>query len=153
MQPKLASNWDDLPLNLVGSLENIQLTALRIISGLPRGTPHRVIYAETGFESLAVRRKHHRLFLLFQMLNGTAPPNLNSIAPTRTADLPEPRYNLRVRPDLIPIRANTDSYSRSFLPKSIVEWNELPADLRRCQSYPLFRKTLISTPLVLKCFF
>ena len=52
--------WDNISNILVNELEKLQLNALRVITGLPRGTSHQLIYTETGIKPLINRRRAQR---------------------------------------------------------------------------------------------
>ena len=49
-----------------GLLESVQLEAMRIITGLRRGTSHHILYTETQLEPLCTRRQNHKLLLMLQ---------------------------------------------------------------------------------------
>ena len=133
--------WDDIPNMWVSELEKIQLNALRIITGLPRGTSHQVIYSESGFSPLCTRRNNHRLSMFYQIVNETAPPNLLSIAPKRTD---QHIHGLRPRPEFIIPRSRTESFSNSFIPKTTAEWNNLSTIIRQSENLATFKSKLPS---------
>ena len=49
--------WDGCNLSDTSRLEQVQLNAARIVTGLPVFSPLRSLYLETGWETLAERRK------------------------------------------------------------------------------------------------
>jgi hypothetical protein len=64
--------WDGITLHEASKLDKIQTEALRIISGITRSAPTITLYAETGFQKLSIRRKIHRLIMLYKIINGLA---------------------------------------------------------------------------------
>ena len=51
-------------------LENVQLDAARIVTDAVKGTKHRLLYSETGWQTLSERRDLNQLTLMYKMLNG-----------------------------------------------------------------------------------
>jgi hypothetical protein len=49
------------------NLEQLQLEAARIITGLPIFTKTEILYRETGWELLSVRRKRRKLQLFYNI--------------------------------------------------------------------------------------
>ena len=71
--------WDNCTKDQAKLLESIQLDAIRIITGLRRGTSHEVLYAEVGLSSLAERRKDAKLIQFYKILNNEAPAYIDDI--------------------------------------------------------------------------
>ena len=122
------------------ALEDLQLAALRIITGLPRGTSHYTILREAGFVKLALRRRNHRLTMFHNIINGLAPSNLLTLAPVRRHQLI--RTNLRNRNNFTLINARTNAFASSFLPHTIQEWNNLPPNIKLCTDPNAFKSLL-----------
>ena len=70
------SLWDNCTQQEAELLESVQLEALRIISGLRRGTSHSIIYKETLFEPLKSRRSKHKSKLMHKIIHGHTPEYL-----------------------------------------------------------------------------
>ena len=92
--------------DLMSLLESIQYQAGLITSGCWQGTNRGKLYKELGWESLADRRKLHRLSLYFKIKTNEAPEYLN-------------QYVLRSLPQ------GTDRYNRTFFPYCFREWDLL----------------------------
>ena len=50
-------------------LEKLQIEAARIVTGAPKLVSIDSLYSETGWETLALRRKKHKLQLFYKMQN------------------------------------------------------------------------------------
>ena len=78
--------WDNCTEILSNKLEEVQLDALRTISGSVRGTSHAKLYQETGFIPLKERRKRHKLLLFFKFVNNMLPAHINRKIPELVSD-------------------------------------------------------------------
>ena len=56
--------WDNCGTGNSQKLEQLQPEAARIVAGLPIFTKTEILYIETGWELLSVRRKRRKLQLL-----------------------------------------------------------------------------------------
>jgi len=62
--------WDNCGIGNSQKLEQLQLEAARIVTGLPTFTKTEILYRETGWELLSVRRRRRKLQLfLNNMVN------------------------------------------------------------------------------------
>ena len=59
--------WDNCTDTQANTLEQLQIDALRTITGSVRGTSHASLYIETGFIPLKERRQRHKLILCFKI--------------------------------------------------------------------------------------
>ena len=130
--------WDNLTQAEEYDLEQIQLEALRIISGNTRLVSLTKLYAETGFLTLSSRRLMHRLILFYKMKNYLTPAYLASLVP----ELEVARYRTRNPLDVRPPRCRTQFYSNSFLPSTIKSWNNLPPEIRNSDSVSIFKSQI-----------
>lgn len=124
-------------------LESAQLEVARIITGLRRGTSHFKLYTELGWDTLATRRKKHRLILLYKILQGTTPTYLNELVEPHFNQIND-NYLLRnTRVFTIP-RSRTNLYLKSFIPNTLNDFNNLAArvDLTSVTSLYQFKKIL-----------
>lgn len=121
--------WDNCYDREVKLLEDIQVTAARIISGLRSNSSRSALYDELGIDLLSDRRKVHKLTLFYKMAHGLAPKYLQDLLMPCT---PQNNYSLRHQDDfkfVIP-QIKTTAFMNSFLPSSIKLWNELPLHIR-----------------------
>ena len=62
-------------------LEKVQLSAARIVTGLPIFTSTESLYTETGWQPLQNRRYTAKMVTMFKIHNGVAPSYLKDIIP------------------------------------------------------------------------
>ena len=118
-------------------LESIQYNAALAITGTVRGTSKEKLYQELGLEYLSSRRWFKRLCLLYKIIKHKTPSYLFHL-------IPHTRHFLNtLNQHLIPqIFCRTISFSNSFFPHSIREWNKLNPTTTDIDSYPRFRNTI-----------
>ena len=78
-------------------LEQVQLNAARIVTGLPVFASLRSLYHETGCETLAERRRRRKLTLMYNIVNYDAPSYLRDLLTNRVDETST--YNLRSNTD------------------------------------------------------
>ena len=89
-------------------LEDLQVEAARIITGLGHNSSRSKLYDELGWDLLSTMRTIHKRILLYKIINGFAPQYL--------CDLLEPfhprshQYNLRNNNNFILTQIKTTSY-------------------------------------------
>ena len=134
--------WDNCNENEDKLLEDIQVAAARIMSGLRINSSRSALYNELGLDPLSIRRKVHKLILFYKMVHGLAPEYLQELLiPCRQNSN---TYSLRHQDDfkfVLP-RVKTTAYMNSFLPSTIKLWNDLPFDIRTLPTVSAFKKSL-----------
>ena len=65
--------WDGCSQTDAYRLEQVQLNAARIVSGLPVFASLNSLYYETGWETLSKRRTDKKLSLMYKIINNEAP--------------------------------------------------------------------------------
>ena len=128
--------WDS-PGDLLHPLETIQLNAARIVIGATARSRTKGLYKETGWEPLSKRREHHRLTLLYKILNGKAPDYLVDLVPGLIQQ--RTRYLLRNRDHIDPPPARLNVLANSFFPHTIRVWNELDRAVKNLPSVSAFK--------------
>ena len=117
--------WDDIPQYLKNDLDKIQNEAARIVTGCRKLVSLDELKIECGWESLADRRRKHKLILFFKMTKCLVLSYLSELVPDWNSNLNN--YNLRnsnnIRPILIeqisikkilsPIRCGRVEFNRS----------------------------------------
>ena len=71
--------WDGCTITDSDRLEQVQLTAARNVTGLPTFSSLCSLYSETGWETLAERRRNKKLTLLHKIINNEAPVYLQDL--------------------------------------------------------------------------
>ena len=128
--------WDS-PGDALDALEKVQLNAARIVIGATARCSTEGLYKETGWEPLSSRRTHHRLTLMYKIINGKAPGYLIDLVPNLVQD--RTGYNLRNRGDIDVPPARINVFSNSFFPSTIRLWNELDIRIKNLPSVDAFK--------------
>ena len=119
--------WDPHTQNLSHQLESVQRRAAGYVcSDFHSRTPGCVtdMLRSLEWESLQTRRKYARLILFYKIFNYLIDIPINEYIT---------KYNscTRGKHKYVQPYANKDSYQLSFFPRSVVDWNHLPASLSR----------------------
>lgn len=118
--------WDPHQVGLINKLERTQRLAARFIFGAYRRTQSvSALLSRAGLPELSARRKIARLKFLYQLYNNKF--NLDS----RLYLYPPGRVSPRTGHShaVMPYVPRVDVFKFSFLVKTIVEWNNLDADV------------------------
>ena len=130
-------------------LDKIQNEAARTVTGCTKLVSRVDLNKESGWESLAERRRKHRLILFYKMVNGIAQDYLSSLVPATN----RPVYNLRNIQNFQSIACRTNLYKNSFLPATTNEWNNLSQNVRNAESLSYFKRQInIDRPFPNKLF-
>ena len=141
--------WDNIYQYQKDELDKIQNEAARIVTGCTKLVSIVDLNKESGWESLAERRRKHRLILFYKMVNGLAPDYLSSLAPATN----RPVYNLRNTQNFQSIACRTNLFKNSFLPATTNEWNNLSQNVRNAESLSCFKRQInIDRPVPNKLF-
>ena len=132
---------DNCGVGNTSRLEQLQLEAARIVTGLPVFTKLECLYTETGWQSLAERRKWRRLQMFYNMQNHVAPDYLSRLVPPKVQSLSN--YPLRNGDDLILPFCRLSITNNSFIPSTIREWNAVDSSIRCVNSIGAFKTALL----------
>ena len=121
-------------------LEQIQMNAARIVTGLPVFASLRSLYFETGWEILSDRRRVRKLTLMYKIVNNDAPSCLLDLLPNRENETNI--YNLRNNTDLVIPFTRLCSYESSFFPSTLKSWNDIDTPIRNLPTLPNSKQTL-----------
>ena len=142
--------WDGCAQTDEKLLEDLQLTAARIVTGAMRTTPSAKLYEETGWETLSRRRELSKLTMMFKIVNRLTPSYLYAALPNVPAPDDNHPYNTRRqsdigrRPALPPFITRLTLFDKSFFPSTIKLWNLLPLDIRNLPTLGQFKKSISS---------
>ena len=127
--------WDNCTIAQSTKLEQLQLDAARIVTGAVKGTKHRLLYTETGWQTSSERRENNQLLIMYKMQNNLVPQYLSILVsrPRQT------HYLLRDNNRIPTIFAKTNIYMNSFLPRTISNWNALPQQTKLATSPESFK--------------
>ena len=121
-------------------LENVQRQAALTCTGAYKHTKHEKLLEELGWPPLMMRRKHHRMNVMYKIQTGMAPPYLTNACPQLTRD--RTCYNLRSGMDVTAPQTRTATYQKSFFPQTIKDWNSLGRTVREVDNITKFKDHL-----------
>ena len=90
---------------------------------------------------LSVRRKMHKLSLMYKLVFKLAPPYLCYLCPNFVCE--RSSYSLRSANNLCLPFNSTKRHTKSFLLSSIQEWNSLPLETHMSSSPGIFKRKLL----------
>ena len=142
VRPKLeyaSASWDPHYKKDISTLERVQRKAARFcLQNFNKTASVTDMLSELKWDTLEIRRKKSRLTLMYKLSHNlvdiTTEDHLipNSEKRTRKSHA----FNYRM-PEV-----SKDVFKFSFFPRSITEWNTLPADLVNCESLSDFKLNL-----------
>jgi len=112
--------FDNCTESLKSDLENIQIRASHIVTGAKRYSSHTLLYKETGWSPLHIRRQIHKLNLMQQIVHNKAPDYLTQILPQLNITRITRQTNKHI---LGQFQCRTEMFRRSFFPSTIDLWN------------------------------
>ena len=134
----------DKPGNLNFEIK-VQCKACIAITGAIQGTSRERLYDELGLMSLSKRRWYNKLIFFYKIVNGILPGYLHCCIEFFSQN----KYPLRSvssgKLKCIPLR--TKSFSKTFSPYCIDEWNKLNPKIRNAKSISKFKKSIITEKL------
>lgn len=134
--------WNNLPDYHCKMLEDIQLQAARAVTGLKRGTSHELIYNETKWEPLKLRRDRQSLILLHKITYKKAPQTLINLMPPHPPAPSRNPMNYQA-----PTTTTSTMHLNSFLPRTIRLWNNLSREAKSTKSIETFKRLITPTKL------
>ena len=141
------SVWDPPTQNLIKQVEAVQNRAARFVSGVNyKKCSITQVKKDLNWDDLATRRKVARLVNFHQAIGGhLAIPARNILRPVqRSTRLTSPTTN-----NFTPIQASKDCYKQSFLPRTVIDWNQLPKSITSIEDKQQF-ETAINSHLKIK---
>lgn len=132
--------WDGCTLECASKLDKIHHEAARIVTGLPRYARIESLYFETGWETLADRRRRRKLCLFHRIHNGRVPGYLSDCLTPIIGNTN--RYNLRNQENYVHPQTRIETFSRSFIPSTTILWNSLDLRLRNIPTLDNFKRVL-----------
>ena len=121
-------------------MTNVQIEAMRIVTGGNKLTSIQMLYKETGWETLSERREKHKLTMFYKMVSKETPYYLQNLVPNQIVNLHN--HFTRQTQNTSEIRTRTNLYSDYFLPSSIKLWNKLPDQTRNSTSLSIFKSRI-----------
>ena len=139
IRPKLEYGsivWDDCTEQEKLTLEQVQLSAARIVTGAKKGTSHHLIHEELHWPTLQDRRTNMKLKNMHKMMYGKAPEYLCELLPNLVRE--NQRYPLRNNNNFRQIYTRTEGFRQSILPHSVKLWNNLDETSKSIPDFDAF---------------
>ena len=113
--------WVGCNLSDTNRLEQVQLNAARIVTGLPVFSSLRSLYLETGWKTLSERRKTKNLILMYKIIKNETPSYFYDLLPSLVNDVSNCNLRNNTNYDLPFCRlcSYETSYFPSFHPATI----------------------------------
>ena len=92
------------------------------------------LLADLRWDTLACRRRKHRLTLLYKMKHGLTPNYLTHMIPNQS----QYQYPLRNAESIPLLKVKTQQYAASFLPATIRDWNSLSPGTQQADTVYIF---------------
>ena len=132
--------WDNCGIGNSQKLEQLQLEAARIVTGLPIFTKTEILYKETCWELLSVRQRRRKLQLFYNKFNKNTPNYLCTLIPPTIQSISV--YPSRNWNDIILSFCRLSSTRDSFIPFTIKMWNSLNNTIRNIDTLSKFKSEL-----------
>ena len=121
-------------------IEQIQIYALRLITGATAKSNISQLYIESGWLTTQQRLDNAKLTMIFKIKNSLAPSYLTELLPPEVQA--RTTYNLRNNRNIqIPL-SRLEVFKRSFFPSAITLWNNLSNQVRNSVSIQEFKRVL-----------
>ena len=149
IRPKVeycASIWDPHHTKYIDKLESVQRRAARFVTNQPHRRSEPVVSVtamiqDLGWEPLSTRRLQSRLTSFYKVLNHHLEIP-QSYHPVPAQDLQDTRgHDKRFQT----YQPEIDAYKFSFFPRTVVDWNKLPAETVHAESIEAFKLRLCAS--------
>ena len=104
-------------------LQQVQLNAARIVTGLPVFASLNSFYHETRWKTPSQRRINKKLSLIYKIINNEVPEYLTNLLPNRVGE--QTHYHLRNNQNFEVPYSRLCSYENSVFPSTLQLWNDL----------------------------
>ena len=142
IRPKIeyaSAIWDPQQAYIIDNIESLQNRAARFIfSDYSRFTSVTALKARAGLHNLSHRRKLARLSLFHRIYHH--PLLHDDFFQSPLAIFPRRDHPLKIKR----ITCHTSSFANSFIPKTIIEWNQLPRNVAVESNISKFNDLLIN---------
>ena len=142
VRPKLeyaSSAWDPYHQKDIDSLERVQRKAARFCCNNYQPTASvTAMIQDLGWKTLESRRTMTRLTLLYKMSRGEIDIDADSFLRPHAESRTRASHSYRYRQD----KATKNLYFYSFFPRTLRQWNNLPADIVESNSLSQFQSKL-----------
>ena len=139
-----AAVWDPYTQANIDKIEMVQRRAARWTLNRYHNTSSVTeMLNHLAWPTLETRRTHARLCLMYKMVHNLVATNICLYA------TPVLRPTRQTHPySFIRIQSSTDAYRMSFFPRSVVDWNGLPANIVVLPTLEAFKSQLVGVRLI-----
>ena len=130
--------YDPFTMYISEQLDKLQMKASLLCTSAFKVISNEKLLKELGCSKLTNRRTSHRLVLFYKILNDLTSQYLKHLCNL----IPHNNYHLRRNSSFLVPLIHRVSFSKSYFPKTIRDWNKLPNDAKLSQSLNIF-KTII----------
>ena len=140
------NTWDPHHTKYIDKLESVQRRAARFVTNQPHRRSEPVVSVtamiqDLGWEPLSTRRLQSRLTSFYKVLNHHLEIP-QSYHPVPAQDLQDTRgHDKRFQT----YQPEIDAYKFSFFPRTVVDWNKLPAETVHAESIEAFKLRLCAS--------
>lgn len=132
--------WDNCGTLNASKLEQLQLEAARIVTGLPVFASASKVYSELGWEKLNIRREKRKLNMFYNIQKEQKPDFMYKLIPPKIQSTTT--YPLRNGNDFIIPFCRLSLTMNSYIPSTIRLWNNLELEMRQSGSASKFKREL-----------
>ena len=141
--------WDGCLVGDNDLLESLQLEGARVVTGAIKGTNKDCLLRDTSWAKLSLRRKIHKLIMMYKLVYKIAPPYLSDLCPSAVSM--RSSYSFRSSRNLVLPLVRTERHKNSFLFSATQLWNNLPLELRLSSSVGNFKYNVLAYIGVSSC--
>jgi hypothetical protein len=132
--------WGGTYDTTLSKLEQLNIKAMRIISGAIANSNITKLRNETSICSISERRDAAMLKMFYKIKNNLAPNYLHELIPPERHEIIQ--YALRNNTTIQPPFARLETLKRSFIPCAIKLWNSLPIATRNTNNLSQFKQLI-----------
>jgi len=130
--------WDPHYKIYIYNIEMVQRSAARFVCNRYHNISSvNEMLSDLNWPSLEIRRKQARLAFMYKIVNGLVD------LPKDKFLFPPPHTGPRTKPHAFRLyQCDTNYFKFSFFPRTVVEWNRLPAEVANAPSLDIFKASL-----------
>lgn len=125
----------------IEKLYKLQKRAARMVYDLPTRTPTEPLLAKLNWMSLMDRVKFRKVIMVYKSLNGLAPTYMRDMFKLVSDVSQRDTRNVDKTKLYLPTGANLKVYTDSFQYSAANIWNNIPAEVRQCESLAIFKQS------------
>jgi hypothetical protein len=127
-------------------IESAQRRAAVLSTGAIRRTETSKLFAETGWDSLKIRRMRAKMMCFYQIAKGTSPFYLKEKISFKPLQIRSSRAQSRHNAQIIEQKFHLTCFKQSFFPDCIRMWNSLSSEITNSTSIGSFKSHLLALP-------